>query len=140
RTQTSPDQAPLTGRALSRRTFLSGLTAVGAVSVVAGCGSLTPGSSAGSGTSAGPVSTTVPSEKITLTVADADDTTLTPGLLDAFTAQHPNVTFKRQYTGWDDYLKSINLTMSAATAPDIAQFTPGMQILVPGGLLLNVYG
>jgi len=128
------------GRGLSRRALLSGLAAAGAVTV-AGCSSLTPGSSsAGATASAGPVTTAVPSDPVTLTVADADDTTMTQGLLDAFHAKYPNVTFKRQYTGWDDYLKSINLTMSAATPPDIAQFTPGMQNLVPGGLLLNVDG
>src|SRR4051812_32945097 len=113
------------GRGFSRRAFL-GLTAAGAAAV-AGCSSLTPGSSsAGSAASAGPVTTAVPGDPVTLTVADADDTTMTQGLLDAFRAKYPNVTFKRQYTGWDDYLKSISLTMSAAAPPDIAQFTPGM--------------
>jgi raffinose/stachyose/melibiose transport system substrate-binding protein len=127
------------GRGFSRRAFL-GLTAAGAAAV-AGCSSLTPGSSsAGSAASAGPVTTAVPGDPVTLTVADADDTTMTQGLLDAFRAKYPNVTFKRQYTGWDDYLKSISLTMSAAAPPDIAQFTPGMQNLVPGGLLLDVDG
>src|SRR5690349_798534 len=129
-----------TSRGFSRRTFLSGLAAAGAVTV-AGCSSLTPGSSsAAAPAGSGPVSTVVPGDPVTLTVADADDTTMTQGLLDAFRQKYPNVTFERQYTGWDDYLKSINLTMSAATPPDIAQFTPGMQNLVPGGLLLNADG
>jgi raffinose/stachyose/melibiose transport system substrate-binding protein len=126
------------GTVLSRRAVLSGLAFTGAIGL-AGCGdSLTPGAKATPGGGSGPVSTAVPTEKLTLTVADADDTTMTPGLLDAFTAKYPNITFKRQYTGWDDYLKSINLTMSSGSAPDIAQFTPGMQNLIPGGLLLDV--
>ncbi|MGW3103424.1 extracellular solute-binding protein [Streptomyces sp. NPDC001100] len=71
-------------------------------------------------------------------VADADDTTMTPDLLAAFHAKYPNVTFKRQYTGWDDYLKSIDTTMSADSAPDIAQYVSGMNNLVKGRLLLDV--
>lgn len=129
----------LTTTVLSRRTVLSGIAATG-VAALTGCGALTPGSTSTAGGSAGPVTTAVPTGKITLVVADADDTTMTPDLLAAFQQKYPNVSFKRQYTGWDDYLKTINMTMSAATAPDIAQFTPGMQSLVPAGLLLNVSG
>ncbi|WP_158973242.1 ABC transporter substrate-binding protein [Streptomyces griseus] len=122
----------------SRRMFLA---AAAGSSLLVACGSsLTPGakSSAAAGSSA--VSTTVPTDKITLVVADADDTTMTPGLLAAFRAKYPNITFKRQYTGWDDYLKSINTTMSADSAPDIAQFVSGMNNLVKGHLLLDVGG
>lgn len=88
--------------------------------LLAACGSsLTPGAkSAASPSASGPAATAIPTDKkITLVVADADDTTMTPDLLAAFHAKHPNITFKRQYTGWDDYLKSINTTMSADTAP-----------------------
>jgi raffinose/stachyose/melibiose transport system substrate-binding protein len=137
-TEHRPQPDPGPARALSRRALLSGFAASGAL-VLAGCGGgLTPGAKATTSGGTGPISTAVPSGPITLTVADADDTTMTPGLLAAFSQKYPNVTFKRQYTGWDDYLKSINLTMSSGTAPDIAQFTPGMQNLVPGGLLLGV--
>jgi raffinose/stachyose/melibiose transport system substrate-binding protein len=123
---------------LSRRTFLAATGAVGAA-VLTACSDLTPGASASDKSSAGPASTAVPADtKITLVVADADDTTMTPGLLAAFRAKHPNISVKRQYTGWDDYLKSIDTTMSADSAPDIAQFTSGMQNLVPGRLLLKV--
>jgi raffinose/stachyose/melibiose transport system substrate-binding protein len=125
-------------RDLSRRALLSGFAVTGAAAL-AGCSALTPGAQSTTAASAAPASTAVPTDKpITLTVADADDTTMTPGLLEAFREKYPNITFQRQYTGWDDYLKSINLTMSASTAPDIAQFTPGMQNLIPGGLLLDV--
>ena len=122
---------------LPRRIFL----AAAGSSVLAACGSsLTPGATGSSADSAsGPVATAVPTDKkITLVVADADDTTMTPDLLAAFHAKHPNVTFKRQYTGWDDYLKSIDTTMSADTAPDIAQFVSGMNNLVKGRLLLDL--
>ncbi|MFI6935383.1 ABC transporter substrate-binding protein [Streptomyces sp. NPDC050287] len=127
-----------TPSSLSRRTFLAATGAVGAA-VLTACSDLTPGASASDKNSASPASTAVPADtKITLVVADADDTTMTPGLIAAFRAKHPNISVKRQYTGWDDYLKSINTTMSADSAPDIAQFTSGMQNLVPGRLLLKV--
>jgi raffinose/stachyose/melibiose transport system substrate-binding protein len=130
--------SPILGRDLSRRTLLLGLAGAGA-GLLTACSNLTPGASAPPSAGTGPVSTAVPTDKkITLVLADADDTTMTPGLVEAFQKQYPNVTITRQYTGWDDYLKSINLTMSAATPPDIAQFTPGMQNLVPAGLLLDV--
>ncbi|MFG2025853.1 ABC transporter substrate-binding protein [Streptomyces sp. NPDC048825] len=123
---------------LSRRTFLTATGAIGAAALTA-CSDLTPGASSSDKSSSGPVSTAIPAdEKITLVVADADDTTMTPGLIAAFREKHPNITVKRNYTGWDDYLKSINTTMSADSAPDIAQFTSGMQNLVPGRLLLKV--
>jgi raffinose/stachyose/melibiose transport system substrate-binding protein len=121
---------------LPRRVVL----AAAGTTLLAACGSsLPPGakSSASSGAS-GPAATALPTEKITLVIADADDTTMTPGLMAAFHAKHPNITFKRQYTGWDDYLKSINTTMSADSAPDIAQFVSGMNNLVKGRLLLDV--
>ncbi|MGR3935932.1 ABC transporter substrate-binding protein [Streptomyces sp. BRA346] len=135
-----PSQSPLSSvssAALSRRGFLAA-TGVAGAAALAACGSLTPGSSAKK-SSAGPASTAVPTgKKLTLVLADADDTTMTPGLVKAFMAKYPNVTIKRQYTGWDDYLKSANTTMSADTAPDIAQFTSGMQNLVRGRLLLDL--
>ncbi|MFI7706798.1 ABC transporter substrate-binding protein [Nonomuraea sp. NPDC049480] len=127
-----------TGHEISRRALLSGFAVTGAAALT-GCAALTPGASSTPAANAGPISTALPADKkITLKVADADDTSMTPGLLAAFQKKYPNVTFDRQYTGWDDYLKSINLTMSSSTAPDIAQFTPGMQNLIPGGLLLDV--
>ena len=122
---------------LPRRLFL----AAAGTTLLTACGSsLTPGAkSAASPSASGPAATAIPTDKkITLVVADADDTTMTPALLAAFQAKHPNITFKRQYTGWDDYLKSINTTMSADTAPDIAQFVSGMNNLVKGRLLLDV--
>src|SRR5690349_87965 len=118
----SPD-SPASRQALSRRAFLAAAGAAG-VSTLAARNALTPGASASGPTAAGtgPVATAVPAgKKITLVVADADDTTMTPGLIAAFRAQHPDITIERHYTGWDDYLKSINTTMSADSAPDIAQ-------------------
>ncbi|MFE2423034.1 ABC transporter substrate-binding protein [Streptomyces hokutonensis] len=122
---------------LPRRVIL----AAAGSSLLAACGSsLTPGAKgAATDSASGPVTTAVPTgTQITLVVADADDTTMTPDLLAAFHAKYPNVTFKRQYTGWDDYLKSIDTTMSADSAPDIAQYVSGMNNLVKGRLLLDV--
>lgn len=125
--------------ALSRRAFLAA-TGVAGAAFLAACSDLTPGaSSSATNSSSGPVSTKVPTgKKVTLTLADADDTTMTPGLIKAFREKYPNVTIKRQYTGWDDYLKSINTTLSADSAPDIAQFVSGMQNSIRGRLLLPV--
>ncbi|MEU2285793.1 extracellular solute-binding protein [Streptomyces sp. NPDC013178] len=136
-----PTSPPPASGHLSRRTLLASAAALAAgAPLLAACGSsLTPGAkSSAAPSSSGPVSTAVPAGKITLVVADADDTTMTPGLLAAFHAKHPDISFKRQYTGWDDYLKSVNTTMSADSAPDIAQFVSGMQNLVKGGLLLDM--
>ena len=84
-----PDGTPLARTVLSRRAVLSGLATAGALGL-AGCGdSLTPGAKASAGSGSGPVSTAVPSEKLTLTVADADDTTMTPGLSFAQAESNP---------------------------------------------------
>ena len=135
----SPTPRPDLRSGLSRRAFLAA-TGVAGAAVLTACSNLTPGASpAAKKSSAGPLSTEVPTgKKVTLTLADADDTTMTPGLIDAFRAKYPNVTINRQYTGWDDYLKSINTTLSADSAPDIAQFVSGMQISIRGRLLLPV--
>ncbi|WP_183096888.1 ABC transporter substrate-binding protein [Streptomyces sp. TLI_171] len=44
----------------------------------------------------------------------------TKALAEAFHAKHPNVTVDFQYTGPDDYDKSLNLKLSSDRAPDLA--------------------
>lgn len=100
---------------------------------------------AGSGSSGGDtttkkidVSTTVPSEPVTLTLAFTDDPP-TKALVDGFTKKHPNVTVKLQQTPFNDYIKSIKLAMSSGEPPDIAEYNPGaMSSLVPAGLVLEL--
>ncbi|MCG5218001.1 extracellular solute-binding protein [Streptosporangium sp. KLBMP 9127] len=99
---------------------------------------------AGSGGSAGgterkiDVSTTISNEPVTLTLAYTNDPP-TKALIDGFTKQHPNVTIKPQLTPFNDYVKSIKLSMSSGEPPDIAQYNPGaMSSLVPAGLILDL--
>ncbi|MGP3955155.1 ABC transporter substrate-binding protein [Nonomuraea sp. 3N208] len=84
------------------------------------------------------VSTTIPSDPVTLTLAYTNDPP-TKALIDGFTKKHPNVTIKPQMTPFNDYIKSIKLAMSSDAAPDIAQYNPGaMNSLVPAGLILDL--
>lgn len=84
------------------------------------------------------VSTTIPSDPVTLTLAYSNDPP-TKTLIDGFTQKHPNVTIKPQMTPFNDYVKSIKLAMSGDAAPDIAQYNPGaMNSLVPAGLILDL--
>ncbi|GAA3559057.1 extracellular solute-binding protein [Nonomuraea rosea] len=83
-------------------------------------------------------STTIPADPVTLTLAYSNDPP-TKTLIDGFTKQHPNVTIKPQMTPFNDYVKSIKLSMSSDAAPDIAQYNPGaMNSLVPAGLILDL--
>lgn len=98
----------------------------------------TGGTSAPATTKKVDVSTTVPSDPVTLTLAYSNDPP-TKTLVDAFTKLHPNVTIKPQMTPFNDYVKSIKLSMSSDSAPDIAQYNPGaMNSLVPAGLILDL--
>ncbi|MFG1975346.1 ABC transporter substrate-binding protein [Nonomuraea fuscirosea] len=84
------------------------------------------------------VSTTIPQDPVTLTLAYSNDPP-TKTLIDGFTKKHPNVTIKPQMTPFNDYIKSIKLSMSSDSAPDIAQYNPGaMNSLVPAGLILDL--
>lgn len=112
------------------------LVALGAAVTLTAC--------AGTGGSAAPtarqidVSTAVPGEAVTLTLAYADDPP-TKALIEGFTQRHPNVTIKPQQTPFNDYIKSIKLAMSSDQPPDLAQYNPGaMASLVPAGLMLDL--
>jgi raffinose/stachyose/melibiose transport system substrate-binding protein len=84
------------------------------------------------------VSTEVPSDPVTLTLAYTDDPPA-EALVDGFTAKYPNVTIETQQTPFSDYVKSIKLSMASANPPDIAQYNPGaMRSLIPGGLVLDL--
>jgi len=84
------------------------------------------------------VSTTIPNDPVTLTLAYSNDPP-TQTLIDGFTKKHPNVTIKPQMTPFNDYVKSIKLSMSSDAAPDIAQYNPGaLNSLVPAGLILDL--
>lgn len=104
---------------------------------LAGCA----GSSSSGGEASGradDASTTIPEDPVTLTLAYVDDPP-TQALVDGFTEQHPNVTIETQQTPFNDYVKSIKLSMSSDDPPDLAQYNAGaMSSLVPAGLLLDL--
>jgi ABC-type glycerol-3-phosphate transport system substrate-binding protein len=110
------------------------LAAVATVLMVAGC------AETGGGTPAAPkdVSKELTTEKVTLTLAYADDPPV-PALIEAFQAKHPNITIQGQQTPFSDYVKSIKLSMGSTTPPDIAEYNPGaMRSLVPAGLIYDL--
>ncbi|KAB2340231.1 ABC transporter substrate-binding protein [Actinomadura rudentiformis] len=118
-----------------RRAAFVALGAASALALTACAGSSSPDAGA---TKNIDVSTTVPSEPVTLTMAYTDDPP-TKALIAGFTKKHPNVTIKPQQTQFKDYVKSIKLSMSSGAPPDIAQYNPGaMNSLVPAGLVLNL--
>ncbi|GAA2453972.1 extracellular solute-binding protein [Actinomadura vinacea] len=121
--------------ARSRRAALVALGTTAALALTACAG--TGGSSAGPAQKID-VSTAVPKEPVTLTLAYTDDPPA-KALIEGFRKKHPNVTVKPQQTPFKDYVKSIKLSMSSGEPPDIAQYNPGaMNSLVPAGLILDL--
>ncbi len=114
------------------------LLSVIAAAAVAGCGSLTPDSSDDSAKPTAPVSTKLSDEKVTLTLAYADDPP-TKALIAGFEKAHPQVKITPQFTQFNDYVKSIKLSMASDSPPDIVEYNPGaMRSLIPAGLVLNL--
>lgn len=113
------------------------LVAAGAAALaLTSCGSDSADTPAGAAPTE--VSTEITSDPVTLTLAYTDDPP-TQALVDGFTALHPNVTIETQQTPFSDYVKSVQLSMSSETPPDIAQYNPGaMRSLVPAGLILDL--
>ena len=125
----------------SRKTR-GGVAVLATVAVVAlGTAGCAPGSSSASGSeSSQAVSTTVPDEKVTLKLAFADSPDMTKALVDAFHQKHPQVTIQTQYTQFNDYVKSVKLSMSSDTAPDIAQYNAALKDLSAAGLIVDLSG
>ena len=129
------------------RTIRLVVTAATAAIAMTACGALTPGSDSnndsnndsGTAGTGGPVSTEVPDEQVTLTMAFVDGPEMVDQLIAAFEEEHPNVTIEPQFTEFTDYIKSIKLSMTSDTAPDIAQYNPGpMKDLVASGHILDL--
>ncbi|MFE2729342.1 ABC transporter substrate-binding protein [Kitasatospora sp. NPDC059327] len=91
-----------------------------AASALTACGGLTPGANGDKPAASGPVSTALPTGATTLTIVSSENSGTTKALAEAFHAKHPNVTVDFQYTGVDDYDKSLNLKLSSEQAPDLA--------------------
>jgi raffinose/stachyose/melibiose transport system substrate-binding protein len=99
-----------------------------ALLLTAGCSALTPGASSG-GTSAvtGKKLTSADVKKlgkVTLRLTDEGSTDkgdpLTKNIA-KFEKQYPNVTISRQVSSYDQYGKTINLTLSGNNPPDVAE-------------------
>ncbi len=81
------------------------------------------------------VSTQITDEPVTLKFVYFDDPPATQ-LMEAFTAEHPNVTFEPQHIPFSDYVTSIKLTLNSDDAPDLAQYNAGaFRPLIKGGLV-----
>ncbi len=112
---------------------------IGVALTMAGCAPGASSSSAGAST-ASDVSTTVPTETVTLKLAFTDSPEMTKALVDAFHAKYPQVTIETQYTQFNDYVKSLKLSMSSDTAPDIAQYNAALKDLSAAGLIVDLSG
>ncbi len=106
--------------------------------LLSGC-SLTPGSKKSSAPAqSGPASTAVPAEKVTLKLAFTDSPDMTKALISAFETKFPQITIQSQYTQFDDYVKSLKLSMSSPNAPDLAQYNAGLKDLSSAGLITDL--
>ncbi|GGL99274.1 sugar ABC transporter substrate-binding protein [Nakamurella endophytica] len=71
-------------------------------------------------------------------MAFTDSPDMTKALADAFHAKYPNITITTQYTQFNDYVKSLKLTMSSATPPDIVQYNAALKDLSAAGLIKDL--
>ncbi|WP_031087008.1 ABC transporter substrate-binding protein [Streptomyces sp. NRRL WC-3549] len=99
------------------RTMLAGTVFVvlSATSCAPGPGSDAPAASTG------PVETGVPEGEASLTLVSTPESgAAVKAIIKAFEAKHPNVHIAYQDTNYDDYNKSLNLSLASDQAPDIA--------------------
>jgi multiple sugar transport system substrate-binding protein/raffinose/stachyose/melibiose transport system substrate-binding protein len=115
------------------------LVVVAAVAAIAvtGLAACAPGSTGGSTTQSGSVSTTLTSKKVTLTIQDETGFPVTSKLAAEFTKQHPNVKFKIVRDSFQNLLANAPRLMASADAPDLIRLaTLGSN--VKDGLLTNL--
>ncbi|RLV48303.1 extracellular solute-binding protein [Nocardioides mangrovicus] len=124
-----------------KRTSLVGLAAVLSIGLAA-CG---PGASSASQQKTGPVSTSVGSKKITLTVWDQNtDQGIDQAqqqLNSAFEKKYPNVTIKRVSRSFADLKTTLKLALSGDNPPDVVQANqgyPDMGAFVKAGFLRSM--
>ncbi|WP_326698093.1 extracellular solute-binding protein [Streptomyces sp. NBC_01754] len=94
----------------------------GTVFVVLSATSCAPGAdSQAPAESAGPVKTGVPEGEVTLSLVSTPESgAAVKAVIKAFETKHPNVHIAYQDTNYDDYNKSLNLSLASDQAPDIA--------------------
>ncbi len=107
---------------------------------VAGSGSSVSSAagSPGAAASSAAVATAVPADKVELKLAFTDSPDMTKALIAAFQKKYPQVTIVSQYTQFNDYVKSLKLSMSSDTAPDLAQYNAAFDTFVPAGLIRDL--
>lgn len=113
----APAPFPKAIHPMKLRTMLAGTVFVvlSATSCAPGAGSDAPAESTG------PVKTGVPKENVTLRLVSTPESgAAVRTIIEAFEAKHPNVQVKYQDTNYDDYNKSLNLSLSSDQSPDIA--------------------
>lgn len=130
-----------TDRDAARRGLVAGTRVLCLSVLLAACGALTPGSGYDANTGrprAVPSSTAVPDEDITLRLNFADAPEMVDALAAAFERKHPRIDVRPEYTQFADYVRSLKLTMTSDTAPDIAQYAIGIDALAHRGDILDL--
>lgn len=129
--------------AVKRRHHIRRISALGLAAVLGlSLAACAPGGQATTDSAKGPISTSVPSDKkVTITLSHWEvggNATAINTLISNYEKKHPNITIKTSFTSFNDYGKRIKLSMSSASAPDIAQVGQAyvmMGPLVKAGLL-----
>ncbi|MBC7298876.1 MAG: extracellular solute-binding protein [Demequina sp.] len=124
----------------SRKAKFVAAGTIGIALLIAGCtpGTAKPTPSDQSSATGGEVSTAVPSDPVTLTLAFTDNPEMTDALAAAFHEKYPQVTIETQFTQFADYVKSLRLSMSSDSAPDIAQYNAALKDLSAAGLVVDL--
>lgn len=119
-----------------------GLTAAGLLVALIACtpgtGGITPAPSPSQASPSQAGSSQVADQPITLTLAYTDLPDMHEALIAEFHNQHPNITVNEQYTQFNDYVKTLKLTMSSDSPPDLAQYNTAIKDLVPTGLVVDM--
>ncbi|MDT8913707.1 extracellular solute-binding protein [Amycolatopsis sp. PS_44_ISF1] len=95
--------------------------AASAVVLAVGAAACAPGPAAPTAPQAqGPVNTAAPASKVSLSLVSTPESgAAVKEIITAFQAKYPNVTIHYQDTNFDDYNKSLNLSLASDQAPDI---------------------
>jgi raffinose/stachyose/melibiose transport system substrate-binding protein len=111
----------------SRRRFALLTIGIIAATATAGCSGLTPGAKSGTVKPSGKAMTSAEvraAGNVTLRMIDEGSTDKSNPLTEniaKFEAQYPNVKIERSVSSYDQYGKTVNLTLSGSDAPDIAE-------------------
>ncbi|QKW07522.1 extracellular solute-binding protein [Streptomyces sp. NA04227] len=97
-------------------------TLAGVALVAFAAAACSPGSGSDAGSEpTGPVSTELPDENVTLKLVSTPESgAALKAIIEKFEAAHPQVDIQYQDTNYDDYNKSLNLSLASDMAPDVA--------------------